>query len=109
MSFYVCYKLFHKVAKQTTSLFRQVITTEVYKRIKQQTGKSTGPMGFCFKSYLKAVKTCGGNDNLILLFLFRLAFSGSKMMKYFSFVHKLHILLTGEKGLALSKIFQDIK
>ena len=46
MSCYICYKLFHKVAKLTTSLFRQVITTKVYKRIKQQTGKSTGPMGF---------------------------------------------------------------
>ena len=80
MSCYICYKLFHKVAKQTTSLFRQVITTKVCKRIKQQTDKGTGPLGvgIWFKSYLKAVKTCEGNAYLILHFCLGLPFLAQK-------------------------------
>ena len=37
MSCYICYKLFHEIAKLTTSLFRQLITTKVYKLVHKQT------------------------------------------------------------------------
>ena len=46
MSCYICYKLFHKAAKLTTSLFRQSITTEVYKLIHKQTDLKINPQGY---------------------------------------------------------------
>ena len=46
ISCYICYKFFHKTAKLTTSLFRQSITTEVYKLIHKQTDLKINPQGY---------------------------------------------------------------
>ena len=48
MSCYICYKLFYKVAKDTTPLFGQVITTKVYTLIHKQTERSISPQGLRF-------------------------------------------------------------
>ena len=48
MSCYICYKLFHKVVKNTTPLFGQVITTKVYTLIHKQTERSKSPQGLRF-------------------------------------------------------------